>query len=199
MFHGDRWAGVFVAALGENAEAGLLCLKALVPPIRAIPCALSGFSTARRLERLLRESVNCADSLYGREAVAEYAIRFIALLVEKGRFKCADSVMEKIQEKIDAQNGTLSVVLESAVPLDRASAEEFSLRIAEKTGAVKVRMETRLAPELLGGYRLQAGGFFVDASLKTQAEKMRAELERTALACSYRAPAPTGETQNDGF
>jgi len=187
MFHGDRWAGVFVSTLGENAEVGLLCLRALVPAVKAIPGVLSGCSAARRLEKVLRESFRDAgfagiDAATGRETVVEFVVRFVALIVERGRFNHVDSLLEKIEERIDMQKGVLTVTLESAAPLDGTFAEEFGQRIAESIGAKTVKMNVRLAPELLGGYRLRIGGFIVDASLKKQVEKMKADLEAAALA-----------------
>lgn len=209
MFHGERWAAVFVAALGDSAEAGLLRMRALIPPLRAIPSALSGYPAARRVEKLLRESAGqtarmtaCADcgataganaagtsaAAPSMEAAAEFVTRFIALLVERRRFRHADSIMEKIEARIDARSGALAVTLESAAAPDGGCAcgadiEEFKRRIAEITGASKVKLRARPAPELLGGYRLQIGGFYVDASLKRQLEKMKADLEAAALRC----------------
>ena len=179
MFHGDRWANAFVSMLGENAEPGLLWLKALAG---AIPRAMSGYPAARRLEKVLRESVGVVGYPGGMETVGEFVIRFVALLVEKGRFKHVSYVMEKIEERIDAQNGALAVTLESATLLDNTFVEEFGQRIAERTGFAKVKIKTRPVPELLGGYRLQIGGFYVDASLRKQVEKMKADLEAAAFA-----------------
>jgi len=198
VFHGDRWAKVFVAELGENAESGLLYLKALVPPAKAVPWVLSGHCAARRLEKMMRESA--MESTGNMEPVAEFVIRFVALFVEKERFKHIDSVLEKIEGRIDAQKGVLAVTLESAAPLDGAFAsgihvEELRQHIAERTGATGVKMKTRVVPELLGGYRLKIGGFYVDASLRKQVEKMRADLETAALACALIIPGSV----NDGF
>jgi len=177
--------------LGENAETGLLCLRALVPPARAIPGDLFGRSAARRLEKTLRESVGeagLADAAHaGREAITEFVIRFFVLLVERGRFRHVDSVLQKIEERIDTRNGVLAVTLESAAPVDDDFANEFGGRIAERLGAREVRVKTRTVPELLGGYRLRVGALVVDASLKKQVEKMKDDLEAAALACGFRA------------
>jgi len=190
VFHGDRWARVFVAGLGGNAETGLLCLRALVPPVKAVPWIPSGYSAARRLEKMLRESAREAGF---REGVTDFVIRFVALFVERGRLRHVDSVLEKIERRIDARRGALAVTLESAVPLDDTppGVEELGRRIAEATGATEVRMGTRVLPELLGGYRLQIDGFFVDASLAKQVEKMKADLEAGIAASRGNA--------NDGF
>ena len=181
MFHENRWAAAFVAMTGENSEA-LACLKALVPPVKAIPGVLFGYSDSRRLEKLLREGANTAG--YSGTGI-EYAIRFIALLVEKNHFRHIDSIIKEIEELVNKQNGVLAVTAESASELDSAFKEKLRRQIQDISGAVKVNLDTRLVPELLGGYRLRFGGFYIDASLKGQLKKMKADL---AAAASLAAP-----------
>jgi len=171
VIHGNRWAAVFITVLGDNAAEGLACLKAMVQPIKTVSGALFGYSAARRLEKLLRESAGTQD------ITVEYTIRYITLLVAKNQFKHIDMILQKIEERIDERAGTLAVTIESASPLDNAFEQELRRRILERTGAANVKMKTRLVPDLLGGYRLRAGGLYVDASVKGQMDKMRAGLE----------------------
>ena len=177
MFHVNRWSGVFMTALGENAGEGLACLKALVTPLKAASVVLTGYSAARQLEQMLRESAAaCGGDAFNGDAV-EYAIRFITLVVEKKRFSNIDLIMRHIEQCLDARAGVLAVIVESAVPVDDDFAEEFRRQIMERLGAAKITMQVRLAPELLGGYRLRVGGFYVDASLRGQMEEMKSDLE----------------------
>lgn len=173
MIHANRWAAVFIAVLGKNAAEGLACLKAVVQPVKTISGALFGYSTALRLEKLLRESA----AQDGANVTVEYVIRFITLLVAQHQFKHINIILQKIEERIDERAGTLEVTLESASPLDGDFEKELMRRIVEKTGAANIKMKTRLVPALLGGYRLRAGGLYVDASVKGQMDKMRADLE----------------------
>jgi len=196
MFRGDRWARVFVSTLAGNAEDGLRLLKSLISPLESIGRSVSGYSMARRIERTLSASVSeagLAETGIGEtgKTLAEPVVKFIALLVEKGRFKYANNVIEKIEELIDERNGVLSVSLETAIPLSddggagdgssAITAGEFERLIAEKSGAAKVRMKVRPVPQLLGGYRLKVGSLLVDASLRKQLENMRADLQTAAL------------------
>lgn len=194
MFRKEVWAGVFVSSLGANADAGLLCLKALVPPLKANPRVLSGHSMAMRIEKDLREAFTAAG--YAKKAFAEFVIRFTATLIEKGRFRHIDSVTGKISEMLDAQKGILEVILESPAVLDKAQLEEFKKGIAKKTGAAEVRIKTQENPELLGGYRIQVGGFFIDASLKKQLENLKTDLETATLVFSNQMPVSAEGTQN---
>ena len=179
MFHGNRWAGSFVALLGANAPAGLVCLKTLVPPLQAVP-RLTGFTDARKLEQILRESV-ALNSGACAEMPLEYAIRFISLAVEKDQFKHIDAILRRIEELIDAYNGVLTVMVESASPLDGPLAEELKRGIMRQLGASEIKMNTQVVPDLLGGCRLRIGGFYIDSSLKGHIEKMKADLEAELL------------------
>jgi hypothetical protein len=175
MFHGDRWAGAFINTLGENADAGLACLKALVPPIKTIHCALFGLGAALQLERLLRDAAGIASRADGgppADKPMEYAIRFISLLVEKNRFRYIDPLLRKIEKKLDDAKGILDVSAESAFPMDSGFEESLRREIKERTGAAGIIMHAKVVPALLGGYRLRIGEFSIDASLKGQLEKM---------------------------
>ena len=184
MFHSDRWAGAFISVSGGNAAAAFVCLKAMILPLKSIHGAVSGRGAAARIEKLLRESAGAAGS----DPAVEYSIRFISLLVEKNCFRYIDSVLQKIEQRMDEQMGILDVTVESAVPMDSSFAEEMRRSIMERTGAAGVKMKTRLVPELLGGYRLRIGGFCVDASLKGQLDQMKADLfaaVRTAMTAMH--------------
>ena len=183
MSHGaiavGHWADAFIAALGADGEAGLACLKAMVPPIKAIPGALFGRAVSRRLEKLLRESVDTAGFS---GAGAMHAIRLIALLVERNHFGQIDSIMLKVEERLDRKNGVLTVTVESAEALDSEFEKRLRQQLAESTGAAGIKLRTRLAPNLLGGYRLTIGGMYIDASLRGQMDRMKTDLEAAVLA-----------------
>ena len=177
MFLVSRWAESFLASSGTNAEEAFACLKALVPPIKPIQGVFFGNDAAGKLEKVLRE---CADSLEPRSAepsaAVEYAIRFICLVVEKRCLKYVDLILSKIESILNEKNGILDLTVESAAPLESGFSQELAQMIKEKTGAASVSMKTCIRPELLGGYLLRADGFYIDASLKGQVDKMMTEL-----------------------
>lgn len=192
MVHRIRWAREFVNALGANASEGLLFLQALVPSVKAIPGALFGHVVARRFEKMMLESLfdsNCP----AKGTVPEQVVRFISLLVEKDHFRDIDTILLKIEELIDRKNGILTVTVEAASPMDAGFEEEFRQRIAQAMGVAEIKMKTRHVPGLLGGYRLQCGGLFVDASLRGQMEKMQAMLGEAVLHIHDAAPSPVKE------
>ena len=193
MFHRDRWAEAFFAVSGGNADAVFLCLKALVPPVKSIHGALFGYGASVKLEKILRESSLQRSAFQGNafqrnetstDPAAEYAIRFICLLVERNCFRYIDTLLEKIEQTLNERKGILDVTLESAAPMDSVQSahfeEELTKMIKEKTGATGIKMKTHIKPELLGGYLLRFAGFYIDASLKGQLNSITAELTQAA-------------------
>jgi F0F1-type ATP synthase delta subunit len=184
VFNDSRWASVFVGALGKSSETALACLKAMVPQIKTIPCAMSGSADALRVEKMLTESVRLSIKTNGIvQTAAESTVRFISLLIRKGRFRHIDSIMQRIEEQTFRQNGVLAVTAEFATPMESGFEEELRRRIEKITGAKKAIIKAIHAPELLGGYRLRMGGFYIDASLKGQIERMKAGLEAAVMDC----------------
>ena len=179
MFHATRWTAAFMAVSGENAEGVFLCLKALSVPVKSIHGVFVGHSAAAELEKILRESAGVSKTEIS--PIVEYAIRFICLLVEKKCFRYIDSLLQRIEQKLDEQKGFLDLSLETASPLDSGFEKELAQMIREKTGASEVKMITSVKPELLAGFLLRIGGFYVDASLKGQVEAMKADLIKGAV------------------
>jgi len=163
-----------MAVSGENAEGVFLCLKALSVPVKSIHGVFTGHGAAAELEKILRESTDTSKT--ETSSIVEYAIRFICLLVEKKCFRYIDSLLQRIEQKLDEQKGFLDLSLETAAALDSGFEKDLEQMIKEKTGAADVKMKTIIKPELLAGFLIRIGGFYVDASLKGQLEAMKADL-----------------------
>ena len=173
MFHVDRWVGAFMAVSGKDADSAYECLKAIAQPVKSVHGVFFGHNAAAELETMLRESAGATEP----PPAVEYAIRFICLLVEKDCFRYVDVLLSGIEQRLDEQKGIIALSLEAASAVDSGFEQELARMIREKTGAAGVKMKTSVRPELLGGYRLRIGGFFIDASLKGQLAEMRADLE----------------------
>jgi F0F1-type ATP synthase delta subunit len=173
MFHAQRWAGAFLSVSGKDAEEAFLCLKALAGQVKTVQGVFFGHNASAKLEKILRE---CLAACGGETPAAEHAVRFLCLLVERNCFKHAGLLLQRIEQNLDEQKGVLDITVEAADPVEGGFEKEIELVIKEKTGAAGVRMKTRLRPELLGGYILRIGSFYVDASLKGQLESMAAHL-----------------------
>jgi F-type H+-transporting ATPase subunit delta len=170
-----RWALAFAGGLpgkGELDEA-LELLGVLVPIIKKIPGRLAGTGAAKRLDALIREG---AAGTGVDERPASFCGRFLALLIGKGLFSRIDAVMGEIQNIAASARGVLPVYAESAFPMEEEEKRDFIEGIKKGTGAAEIRLEVRVNPELLGGYRLRIGSGAIDASIRGQLQKMAAAL-----------------------
>jgi F-type H+-transporting ATPase subunit delta len=187
MFQGGRWADAFMAACGDHAGEGLDVLKAIVPSISRLPGRISGSSDAGRVEKMLRNAVGSpapTGPAAPNDVGAEYAVRFVTLLVRKGYFTRLGDALRALEQRIDAKNGVLIVYAESAQPLDEDLQEKIKAGLIKRTGvqgerrAREIRLVSKVVPELLGGYRLRIGTELLDTSLKGQLQRMAAEAFR---------------------
>jgi ATP synthase F1 delta subunit len=171
MFHAGRWAGAFLSVSGKDADEAFLCLKAFSAQIKTVHGVFFGHNASAKLEKTLRDS--CSSGI---TPAVEYAIRFLCLLVEKNCFRHIGLLLKKIEQNLDEQNGILDITVETAAPVASDFEKDLEKKIKEKTGASGVKMKTRVRPELLGGYLLRIGSYYVDASLKGQLESMATHL-----------------------
>ncbi|MDR2519366.1 MAG: F0F1 ATP synthase subunit delta [Spirochaetaceae bacterium] len=200
MFAKERWAAAFINTAACDLDNGLEALRLCARFAAAIPKPLSGRTDALALEKALRRSMEraCVSG-----AGAEYACRFLCLLVRKGRFTPRNSkaLLEEIERLKERKQNTLVVRLDSAFPLDedvaaqvkerlrRASLRRASLRRAgargaeagAEAGAEEIRLITRVEPELLGGCRLQIGSRSIDGSLRFLLQNMGSYLQAAPL------------------
>jgi F-type H+-transporting ATPase subunit delta len=170
MFQGDRWADAFMAVCGDHAAEGVDTLKAFVPSLSRLPGQVSGNSYGVRVERMLRSVLDTSGP------GAEYAIRFVALLIRRGYFKHLKAALRAVEQRLDAKNGVLTVNVESVRPLDDGLQERIKAGLIKRYGAREIRLVFQIVPELLGGYRLRIGTELIDSSLRGQIQKMAKEL-----------------------
>jgi F-type H+-transporting ATPase subunit delta len=175
VFHAERWARAFVGALDTKAEAGLVCLKKLSAEFKPLAGVLFGRSIAKAVEASLSKEFALPED-DGFDVQHQYAIRCVCLLIEKNLFRKVDVIIARIEKILNDKNGVLDVLVETAVPENKTFEDELSRMIVTHTGASRVKMRTKIVPELIAGYRLRMGGFSIDASLKSQLEQMTADL-----------------------
>jgi len=174
MFSASRWARAFLASSDINAEEAFVCLREIALPLKPLLGVFSGREASEKLEKLLRDSTGEAEQ----DAAAEHAIRFICLMAEKRCLKYIDLVLQKIESILNKKNGILDLTIETASSMESDFTEELRQKIREVTGAADVKIKTGVRPELLGGCLLRMEGFYVDASLKGQVDKMTKELSQ---------------------
>lgn len=181
MFRPDRWALAFIASCGEDAENGCAALKTLLACLRGLPAPVTGDYSARQLEGMMRRAAGSTGTSPPSRGL-EMAVRFILLLVKKGRFRQAGRVAAEVERLLGRKKGVLTVAVEAAAPPDPAFEADLKAAVSKKTitrspPVSGIVVETRIRPELLGGYRIIIGGEVWDASLRGQIHSMAQALK----------------------
>ena len=162
---------VFELAREQRAVEGwhdrLVAVRALVsvPELRAVLAnrAIAGEQRAR----LLR------DAAQG--ALDEDAVHLAELLLENGRLDQVDAVVDEFEQLVDEAEGRVRAVAITAVELGADERRSLERELADRFGG-KVRLETEVDPEILGGLVVRVGDHLVDASVRTRLQQLRRRL-----------------------
>jgi F0F1-type ATP synthase delta subunit len=178
VFVPERWAEAFLAAAGgkDDVKEGIAVLRVLASLAGGIPGVVSGCAGARKLGDMIQTALDAERHGRGAEAAAG----LLLLLVRRNALAHVFSVMAEIERLVDKRDGVCNVVLEYASPAGDTPGGGFIDELAgvlrEKTGAREVRIESRPAPDLAGGYRLRLESGYIDASLSGLLRGMTADL-----------------------
>lgn len=140
-----------VAAL---LEAGGELAAVLIHP------ALPGERKKAVLERLLAERASAL------------ARRLLALLAERGRIALLPAVADAYEALLNAERGVAVAEVASAVPLAAAQLRALGGALRAATGR-ETELRPRLAPELIGGLRVELDGKVYDGSLRARLAALR--------------------------
>lgn len=104
----------------------------------------------------------------------------LELLVRKGRSELIPAMIDEFQELLDKQNGVVNAEVRSAVELDAAQKAQIQARL-ERLVNKKVRLQTKVQPDLIGGMTARIGDTVIDHSIKHQLAKLRERLKQSSL------------------
>jgi F-type H+-transporting ATPase subunit delta len=174
MFVPQRWAAAFINVMGDKADEGFAVLRVLSVWTKALPGAVFGSRAAKRLERLIAGGAEKIGP--DKTEALETCSRFVCLLVRRNLFKHIDPVLREIEKIVNEERGILPVIAESALPLDGETEALIIEGLKKKKDVAEIRLEKRIAPGLIGGFRLKIGDEVIDASLRGQLRRMADEL-----------------------
>ena len=107
-------------------------------------------------------------------------LRFLAVVVDRGRQRLLPEIMRDFQKLLDRQRGIRHMEVTVARELGAAEGEALAARLSAATGA-RVIPEVRVRPEIIGGIVIREGDTLYDGSLKRQLDAMRRALMAAEL------------------
>jgi F-type H+-transporting ATPase subunit delta len=109
----------------------------------------------------------------------EILLNFLSLLIEKHRMPVIFRIRDAFEQLWEEENRTLPVEVTSAIELDASTIESLAKNIGERAGR-KVKLATRVDPDILGGLVVRVGNSILDASIRNRLEQLRRHVAQGA-------------------
>ncbi len=114
-----------------------------------------------------------------REILADHVetltFQFLELLAEKRRISILPAVIEQFREMLLAYRHVLEGELISAVPLEQKQIETIKKHLENMLGQTVV-LQTKVQPEIIGGFVVRIQDMVIDNSIRLQLNKLREKL-----------------------
>ncbi len=167
-----------IALMDLGAELNLL--DQIAEDLRDIQQTVHG---SRELELLLlspivnpNQKLKILIEIFGKRC-SEMTMKFIALLVRKGRSEYLIATAQEFLQMLDVKHGVIHAHIESAVKLSEEEERQLIAKLERMTGK-QIRSEFTLDPKLRGGFVARMGDEMVDASLKHQLDLLREQFSQ---------------------
>jgi F-type H+-transporting ATPase subunit delta len=178
VFCAERWAEAFIASCSDDADNVFEILKVMAGGIEHIKGHIAGTADAYRVEEMVRTATEKVYGGIGGFTGAEIALRTLSLLVRRGLFRYRQALIEEIGKALDRKNKVISVTLETVAPLPVSFRKHLEQSIKETANASEIRLTEKIAPEIVGGYKLRIGTQVIDASVGSFLQNMAKEIMR---------------------
>lgn len=96
---------------------------------------------------------------------------FLTLLIDKGRFSALSDIVKASRDLIDQGRGTTRGIIYSARALGAETKSEYEKKISHIMNK-KILLESQVSPTLLGGIKIEVGGWTFDDSLETHMNQL---------------------------
>lgn len=105
----------------------------------------------------------------------------LGVVVKHGRGAHVRAVCEEAVARADVALNRVTVLAQTATPLDDAARDKLRGVVKTVTGHTPM-LEERVRPELLGGLRIRVGDHVVDATMRARLREMRRRLDAPRIS-----------------
>ncbi|KAH9611980.1 hypothetical protein KSS87_007142 [Heliosperma pusillum] len=103
----------------------------------------------------------------------------VVVLAENGRLRHVDSIAKRFWELTMAYRGELKATVTTVIPLPAGEEKELKETLQEILGqGIKVKLEQKIDPNILGGIVVEFGQKVFDMSIRTRARQMESFLSQ---------------------
>lgn len=114
--------------------------------------------------------------------VSDEILGFFHIIVTKDRYNDIIAILDYFLHRVKEHKGIGTASVTSAVVLSDTQKAAIEKRLLETTRYVSFEIDYRVDPAILGGLVIRIEDRVVDSSLKTQIDKLKAQLSKIQLS-----------------
>ena len=114
--------------------------------------------------------------------VSDEILGFFHIIVTKDRYNDIIAILDYFLHKVKEHKGIGTASVTSAVVLSDTQKAAIEKRLLETTRYVSFEIDYRVDPAILGGLVIRIEDRVIDSSLKTQIDKLKAQLSKIQLS-----------------
>jgi F-type H+-transporting ATPase subunit delta len=110
--------------------------------------------------------------------VSDLVLNFLFVVIRKRREAGIPELYRAFLDLANEARGIVEVEVRSAVPLENETTERLEAKLVARLGK-RIKFQTQVVPELMGGLVVRVGDELLDGSVKTRLRRMHERLVRS--------------------
>jgi len=106
------------------------------------------------------------------EQISESTLKFLLLLVDRGRIEVLEQIAQKFLELSYKQESIEIAKVTSSIKLSAEQQQQIAEKLKAITGAKQIKLALKVDPELIGGFTIEVGFKMIDISIRGQLRKI---------------------------
>ena len=102
------------------------------------------------------------------EQISASTLKFLLLLVDRGRIEVLESIAQKFIELSYKQESIEIAKITSSIQLSAEQQKEIAEKLKLITGAKQIKLALKIDPQLIGGFTIEIGSKLIDTSIRGQ-------------------------------
>jgi len=106
------------------------------------------------------------------EQIDGSTLKFLLLLVERGRIEPLENIAQKFLELSFKQESIEIAKITSSIQLSAQQQKEIAEKLKVITGAKQIKLALKVDPALIGGFTIEIGSKMIDTSIRGQLKQI---------------------------
>ena len=106
------------------------------------------------------------------EQIGSGTLKFLLVLVDKGRIQFLESIAQKYLELSYKQESIEIAKITSSIQLSAEQQKQIAEKLKVITGAKQIKLALKIDPKLIGGFTIEIGSKMIDTSILGQLKQI---------------------------